>query len=165
MEASRMKHMNLLLLLLQKQDESLNNSNCGEAEQTASTPTTVNYSPEEIQSDPNLVPVTSLQATGDDKHRAEVSAAEDQLLNFDIFYDPLLVLLDDKLVSPVHAHFPPEFYHQANNELFQYGENNGPCSVSHVEMANMTHLQASHAYPEGLLCKIGMLDCFRIIPK
>lgn len=86
-------------------------------------------------------------------------------MNFGIFDEPLLEPLDDKLFSPVHAHFPPDFYHQANNELFQYGtnktdvsdffnsavnwddlcdsiyledENNGPCSVSDVEMANMT---------------------------
>ncbi|XP_058762265.1 NAC domain-containing protein 62-like [Vicia villosa] len=213
----------VLCRLFKKQDESLNNSNCGEIEQTASTPmttstpmitstpATAHYSPEEIQSDPNMVPVTSSPATEDDKHLPDIpensgeaisnvitpsdcyseacnpadaqyqigevpAAEEDPLWNFGIFDDPLLEPLDDKLFSPPHAHFPPEFYLQDNNELFQYDtnktddsdflnsainwddlcdsiylddENSGPCSVSDAEMANMTHLQASHAYPEG----------------
>ncbi|CAK8537731.1 unnamed protein product [Lathyrus sativus] len=218
----------VLCRLFKKQDESLNNSNCGEVEQTASTPTvstpmTANYSPEEIQSDPNPVPVTSSQATEDDKHLPDIpenseevisnvitpsdcysdacnaadaqyqivevpAAEEDPPLNFDIFDDPPLEPLDDKLFSPVHAHFPPEFYHQANNELFQYGtnktdisdffdsavnwddlcdsiyledENNGLCSVSDVEMANMTHLQASHAYPEGAILQNSNVGLFQ----
>ncbi|CAI8585736.1 unnamed protein product [Vicia faba] len=213
----------VLCRLFKKQDESLNNSNCCEVEQTASTPMTANYSPEEIQSDLNLVPVTSSPATEDDKHLPDIpenseevisnvitpsdcysdacnaadalyqivevpAAEEDPLLNFDIFDDPPLESLDDKLFSPLHAHFPPEFYHQANNELFHYGtnkmddsdflnsainwdelcdsiyledENNGPCSVSDVEMANMMHLQPSHAYPGGAILQNSNVGSFQ----
>nr|QSD99871.1 NAC family transcription factor [Melilotus albus] len=202
--------------LFKKQDESLESSNCGEVEQqTTSTPTTANYSPEEIQSDLNLVPVSSSPVTEDDRSLAAIpenseeavshvitpadcysdafnasdvqhqsvevpAAEEDQLLNLDIFDSPQFLPWDDKLFSPVHAHFPPEFYGQANNELSQYGTNeidvsdffssavnwdnfsseansclfnipeNGSCSDSDVEMTNMMHLQASHAYLEGV---------------
>jgi hypothetical protein len=45
-------------------------------------------------------------------------------LNLDIFDDPQFEPFDDKLFSPVHAHFPREFNYQANNEIdFQYGTN------------------------------------------
>nr|AFK41148.1 unknown [Medicago truncatula] len=213
----------VLCRLFKKQDESLASSNCGEAEQTTSTPTTANYSPEEIQSDLNLVPLSSSLATEDERHLAAIpenseeamshvittadcysdacnasdaqhqslevpAAEEDQLLNLDIFDSPRFELepWDDKLFSPAHAHFPPEFGHQANNELIQYGTNgtdvsdffdscvnwdefsseasislelspnifkipeNGSCSNSDVEMANMMNLLASHDYPEGV---------------
>ena len=43
-------------------------------------------------------------------------------MNVDIFYDPTNQQLDDKLFSPVHAHFPTDFYYQANNQSeLQYG--------------------------------------------
>lgn len=42
----------------------------------------------------------------------------------DIFYDPTNQPLDDKLFSPIHAHFPQEIYYQANNQPeLQYGTN------------------------------------------
>ncbi|KHN46203.1 NAC domain-containing protein 78 [Glycine soja] len=54
----------------------------------------------------------------------EPVAEEDQPLNVDIFYDPTNLPLDDKLFSPVHAHFPTDFYYQANNQSeLQYGTN------------------------------------------
>lgn len=50
-------------------------------------------------------------------------------MNWDIFYNPTNGQLDDKLFSPVHAHFPPEFYYQPNNELeLQYGSNEADVS-------------------------------------
>ncbi|GAU25748.1 hypothetical protein TSUD_216800 [Trifolium subterraneum] len=140
-------------------NESLESSNCGEVEQTTSNPASADYSPEDIQSDLNMVPISSSPATEDDRHLAaipenseeaisnvitpadcysdacdasdaqyqivEVPAAEDdQPLNFDIFDDPQFEPFDDKLFSPVHAHFPREFNYQANNEFeFQYGTN------------------------------------------
>ncbi|CAJ2652383.1 unnamed protein product [Trifolium pratense] len=145
--------------LFKKLDESLESSNCGEVEQTTSNPTSAEYSPEDIQSDLNMVPVSSSPATEDYRHLAaipenseeaisnvitladcysdacnasdaqyqivEVPAAEDdQLLNLDIFEDPQFEPLDDKLFSPVHAHFPREFNYQPNTEFeFQYGTN------------------------------------------
>ncbi|CAJ1970591.1 unnamed protein product [Sphenostylis stenocarpa] len=54
----------------------------------------------------------------------EPAAEQDQPFNVDMFYDPTNQQLDDKLFSPVHAHFPPEIYYQANNQSeFQYGTN------------------------------------------
>lgn len=50
-------------------------------EQTASTPTTANYSPEEIQSDPTLVPVSSSQATEDDKHLAVIPENSEEAIS------------------------------------------------------------------------------------
>ncbi|XP_027940384.1 protein NTM1-like 9 isoform X1 [Vigna unguiculata] len=107
------------------------------------------------------------------------AAEQDQAFNFEDFYDPTKQqLLDDKLFSPVHAHFPPEIYYQSE---LQYGTNdnmsdffdsvnwdaisydtsslelgssflnvkdNGSGSDSDVEMANMTNLQALHGYPK-----------------
>lgn len=46
---------------------------------------------------------------------------QDQPFNFEDFYDPTNQQLDDKLFSPVHAHFPPEIYYQSE---LQYGTNN-----------------------------------------
>ncbi|KAK7301000.1 hypothetical protein RJT34_11854 [Clitoria ternatea] len=206
----------VLCRLFKKQDESLEVLNGDEVELTSSTPMTTNYSPEEIQSDSALVPVSSSQVTEEDKPPAgitenseeaisniittvdchsdgydahdaqnlnvELTAEEDQPFNVDIFYDPTNQQLDDKLFSPVHAHFPPEFRYPANNQSeLQYGTNeanisdffdsvvnwdaisyddsssldisstwpnvkdNGSCSDSDVEMANMTHLQALRA--------------------
>jgi hypothetical protein len=107
----------------------------------------------------------------------------------DIFDSPRFELepWDDKLFSPAHAHFPPEFGYQANNELIQYGTNgtdvsdffnscvnwdefsseasisldlsptifkipeNGPCSDSDVEMANMMVSNSSDPFFFGLI--------------
>ncbi|XP_027369168.1 NAC domain-containing protein 62-like isoform X2 [Abrus precatorius] len=147
----------VLCRLFKKQDESLEVSNGDEVERIASTPMTANYSPEEIQSDSALVPVSSSQVT-DDKPLAVITenseeavsnmiipvdchsdgcdvydaqyqlvesvAEEDQPLNVNIFYDPINQQLDDKLFSPVHAHFPPEFSYQPNNQPeLLYGTN------------------------------------------
>ncbi|KAK7321329.1 hypothetical protein VNO77_31860 [Canavalia gladiata] len=49
---------------------------------------------------------------------------EDQPWNVNIFYDPTYQQLDDKLFSPVHAHFPQEFCYQPNNQSEpMYGTN------------------------------------------
>lgn len=42
---------------------------------------TANYSPEEIQSDPNLVPVTSSQATEDDKHLPDIPENSEEAIS------------------------------------------------------------------------------------
>lgn len=74
----------VLCRLFKKQDESIESSNCGEVEQTASTPMTANYSPEEIQSDPNVVPgASSSQVTEDYKHLAAIPEnSEEAISNF-----------------------------------------------------------------------------------
>ncbi|TKY56417.1 NTM 9 [Spatholobus suberectus] len=149
----------VLCRLFKKQDESLEGSNGDDVDRTASTPTTANYSPDEIQSDSALLPASSSQVTEDDKPQlavitenseeaisniinpvdchsdgcdapnaqnliVEPAGEEYQMLNVDIFYDPANLQLDDKLFSPVHAHFPPEIYYQANNQSeLQYGTN------------------------------------------
>ncbi|KAJ1431771.1 NAC domain [Sesbania bispinosa] len=223
----------VLCRLFKKNDETLEGSNCDEVDQTTSTPTTANYSPEEILSDPTLVPVSSSQATEDDKQLAvinenseeaisniitpadchsdgcdahdarnqivEPAIEEDQPLNLDIFYDLTNEQLDDKLFSPVHAHFPSGFYYQPNNELqLQYGTNettisdfissvvnwdefsheessslelnsalinvkdNGSCSDSDVDMANMTHLQPLQAaYPNEAIEQTSNVGLFQ----
>ncbi|KAI9097640.1 hypothetical protein K1719_025411 [Acacia pycnantha] len=56
--------------LFKKQDETLEGSNCDGNDRTESTPTTANYSPEEIQSDVVLMAASSSLVTEDDKNRA-----------------------------------------------------------------------------------------------
>lgn len=148
----------VLCRLFKKQDETLEGSNCEENDRTKSTPTTANnYSPEEIH--PEVFPTVASPslATEDDKNSEEATsniitpvdgnieecvtcdvqnkivipttAEEDQLLNFDMFYDPTTEPLDDKLFSPVHQHIPPEFCYPSSDEVancglqFQYGTN------------------------------------------
>ena len=67
--------------MFKKQDESLESSNCGEAEQTTSTPTTANYSPEEIQSDLNPVPLSSSLATEDERHLAAIPENSEEAMS------------------------------------------------------------------------------------
>ncbi|XP_054788634.1 protein NTM1-like 9 [Prosopis cineraria] len=49
------------------------------------------------------------------------TAEEDQLLNFDMFYDPTTEPWDDKLFSPAHQHIPPEFCFPLSNEVDNCG--------------------------------------------
>ncbi|KAL2317538.1 hypothetical protein Fmac_031414 [Flemingia macrophylla] len=201
----------VLCRLFKKQDETIECSNGDDVERTASTPTAANYSPDEIQSEPALVPASSSQVTEDDKPLpvitedseeaisnimslvecpsdgcdapnapnpiVEPAAEEDQPFSDDIFYDPTSHPLDDKLFSPVHAHFPQGIYYQNQPELpystndtsfsdifnwdaFSYDtssldlsssllhvKDNGSGSDSDVEMASRSHLQAFHDYP------------------
>ncbi|XP_019461562.1 PREDICTED: protein NTM1-like 9 isoform X3 [Lupinus angustifolius] len=67
--------------LFKKQDESLEVSNCDEVEHTASTPTTANHTPEEIHSDPSLVPVSSSQVTEDDKQLAVIAENSEEAIS------------------------------------------------------------------------------------
>ncbi|XP_014505174.1 protein NTM1-like 9 isoform X2 [Vigna radiata var. radiata] len=122
-------------------------------------------------------------------------AAEDQPFNFEDFYDPTNQQLDDKLFSPVHAHFPPEIYYQSE---LQYGTNNnmsdffdsvnwdaisydtsslelgssflnvrdnGSGSDSDVEMTNMTNLQALHGYPKEAVEQKSNVGLFQNTPQ
>ncbi|KAK7275938.1 hypothetical protein RIF29_17065 [Crotalaria pallida] len=128
--------------LFRKQDESLDVSNGDEVEQTASTPTTANHTPEEIQSDPTLVPVSSSQATEDDKQlaviaenseeaisnivttvdslgdRCDVNGAQNQLAETAPEADqPLNWDIVYPSLEPIEDPlFSPEFFCQANNE-------------------------------------------------
>ncbi|CAL0317803.1 unnamed protein product [Lupinus luteus] len=67
--------------LFKKQDESLEVSNGDEVEHTASTPTTANHTPEEIHSDPSLVPVSSSQVTEDDKQLAVIAENSEEAIS------------------------------------------------------------------------------------
>ncbi|CAL0315656.1 unnamed protein product [Lupinus luteus] len=67
--------------LFKKQDESLEVSKCDEMEQAASTPMTASHSPEEIQSDPTMVPISSSQATGYDKQLAVDKNSKEAICN------------------------------------------------------------------------------------
>jgi hypothetical protein len=67
--------------LFKKLDESLESSNCGEVEQTASNPTPADYSPEDIQSDLNMVPVSSSPATEDDRHLAAIPENSEEAIS------------------------------------------------------------------------------------
>ncbi|XP_068486028.1 NAC domain-containing protein 91-like isoform X2 [Phaseolus vulgaris] len=122
-------------------------------------------------------------------------ASEDQAFNFEDFYDPTNQQLDDKLFSPVHAHFPPEIYYQSE---LQYGTNDNmsdlfdsvnwdaisydtsslePCSSllnvkdhgsgsdSDVEMANMTNPQALHGYPKEAVEQKSNVGLFQNSPE
>lgn len=60
----------VLCRLFKKHDETLEGSNCDEVEQTVSTPTTANYSPEEIQSGLATAAASPSLAIEDDKKRA-----------------------------------------------------------------------------------------------
>ncbi|KAI9097941.1 hypothetical protein K1719_023650 [Acacia pycnantha] len=60
----------VLCRLFKKQDETLEGSNCDGNDRTRSTPTTANYSPEEIQSDVVPMAASSSLVTEDDKNRA-----------------------------------------------------------------------------------------------
>ncbi|XP_057457547.1 protein NTM1-like 9 [Lotus japonicus] len=66
--------------LFKKQDESIEVSISGEAEQTASTPMAAKYSPEEVQSDTPLplVAVSSSLLTEDDKHQAIIPETSEE---------------------------------------------------------------------------------------
>ncbi|XP_020205492.1 NAC domain-containing protein 62 [Cajanus cajan] len=147
----------VLCRLFKKQDESIECSNGDDVERNTSTPTTANYSPDEIPSDSALVPASSSQVTEDDKppavitenseeaisniispgdchsdgcdapralkHIVEPAAEEDLPFDVNIFFNTTEPL-DDKLFSPVHAHFPQEIYYQTNNQPeLQYGTN------------------------------------------
>lgn len=77
-------------------------------DRTASTPTTANYSPEEIQSDPTLNPVSSSQATEDDRQPA--------------------VILDEEAISsiasPVDRHSDGCDAYDAQNQIVAYDAQN-----------------------------------------
>ncbi|KAE9596016.1 putative transcription factor NAM family [Lupinus albus] len=67
--------------LFKKQDESLEVSKCDEMEQAASTPMTANHTPEEIQSDPTMVPVSSSHATEYDKQVAVIAENSEEAIS------------------------------------------------------------------------------------
>ncbi|RZB69740.1 protein NTM1-like 9 [Glycine soja] len=71
----------VLCRLFKKQDESLEASNGDDVERTASTPTTANYSPDEIQSDSALVPASSSQVTEDDKPLPVISENSEEAIS------------------------------------------------------------------------------------
>ncbi|XP_061339179.1 NAC domain-containing protein 62-like [Gastrolobium bilobum] len=95
----------VLCRLFKKQDESLEASNCDEVEQTASTPTTANNSPEEIQSDPTLVPVSSSQATEDDKHLVVIAENSEEAIS--------------NVITPVDCHSNGCDAYDALNQIVQ----------------------------------------------
>ncbi|KAK7385481.1 hypothetical protein VNO78_31203 [Psophocarpus tetragonolobus] len=77
----------------------------------------------------NIITPVDCQSDGCDAPDAQnkfviPASEEDQPLDVNMFYDPTSRQLDDKLFSPVHAHFPPDFYYQDNNQPeHQYGTN------------------------------------------
>lgn len=71
----------VLCRLFKKNDESVEVSNCGEVEQTTSAPLAANYSPEEIQSDPAPITVSTSQVTEEDKQLALIPDISEETIS------------------------------------------------------------------------------------
>jgi hypothetical protein len=71
----------VLCRLFKKNDESIEVSNCGEVEQTTSAPLAANYSPEEIQSDPAPITVSTSQVTEEDKQLAVIPDISEETIS------------------------------------------------------------------------------------
>lgn len=94
----------VLCRLFKKNDESLEGSN-EEVEQIASTPTTASFSPEEIQSDPSLVPVSSSLATEDDKHLPVIPEQSEEAIS--------------NIINPVDCHSDGGDAHDAKIQIIE----------------------------------------------